>query len=104
MFWSGVVTFLILLIMEAIVVFYRKLRGIPDAEFQLIIDQDIILDHEIGDDFSLKIKESGTNGIVLMGLSPHREGRESTSGMGELEARTPGHVGPGEASRSRRFV
>lgn len=104
MFWSGVVTFLILLFMEAAIVLYRKLRGIPDPEFQLILDQDIILDHEIGDDFAFRTKENGTNRIVLMGMDPHREARESTSAMGELEARNPNHVGMGEASRLRRFV
>ncbi|KAH7324045.1 ammonium transporter AmtB-like domain-containing protein [Rhexocercosporidium sp. MPI-PUGE-AT-0058] len=105
MAWSGGMTFLILLCMEAFIVFTRRFRGISEPEFQLILDQDIVLDHEIGDEFAVRAKDS--NGLALVGLNSHREGRASMSGVGELEA---GNFVPRVArrersrSRPRRFV
>jgi hypothetical protein len=51
MCWSGVVTFLILLVMELVIQGYRKARGIPEPVFQLVLDRDIVLDFEIRDEF-----------------------------------------------------
>lgn len=105
MVWSGAMTFLILLCMEAVIIFTRRLRGIPEPDFQLILDQDVILDHEIGNEFTIKTNES--NGMALVSLNSHREGHASMPGVGELEAGTfVGGVTRREASRSRsrRFV
>jgi hypothetical protein len=52
--WSGALTFLILLVMEGVIQGYRKARGTEEPAFQLVLDTDVILDHEIGDDFSAK--------------------------------------------------
>ena len=51
MLWSGILTFLILLAMEAVIVGYRKIFRIQEPEFALILDEDIILDHEITDEY-----------------------------------------------------
>ena len=47
MLWAGVVTFLILLGMEAIIVVYRNIFHIEEPDFALILDEDIILDYEL---------------------------------------------------------
>jgi len=49
--WSGFVTFLILLVMELVIQGYRRARGIPEPVFQLVLDRDVVLDFEIGDEF-----------------------------------------------------
>ncbi|KAH7388960.1 hypothetical protein BKA64DRAFT_126049 [Cadophora sp. MPI-SDFR-AT-0126] len=105
MAWSGGITFLLLLCMEAVIIFTRRLRGLPEPDFQLILDQEIILDHEIGDEFVTKTKES--NVMALIGVNSYREGSTILPGVGELEAGT--FVGRGtrrdaSRSRSRRFV
>lgn len=105
MAWSGGITFLILLCMETVTIFTRRLWGIPEPEFQLILDQDIILDHEIGDEFAAKTKES--NDMALVGVNSYREGETILPGAGELEAGTSvGRSSRRDASRSqtRRFL
>lgn len=37
--------------MEAVIVGYRKVFRIQEPEFALILDEDIILDHEISDEY-----------------------------------------------------
>lgn len=105
MAWSGGITFFILLCMEAITISIRRVRGVPEPDFQLILDQDIILDHEIGDEFAAKTKES--NAMALVGVNSYREGETILPGVGELEAGTfVGRSSRRGASRSRtrRFV
>src|SRR5271155_2431489 len=51
MLWSGALTFLILLCMEAVIVGYRKMFNIKEPDFALILDEDIILDHEIANEY-----------------------------------------------------
>ncbi|KAG4426058.1 hypothetical protein IFR04_000765 [Cadophora malorum] len=105
MAWSGGITFLILLCMEAVTIFTRRLWGIPEPEFQLILDQDIILDHEIGDECAAKTKES--NDMALVRVNSYREGETILPGAGELEAGTfVGRSSRRDAlrSRTRRFL
>lgn len=52
MFWAGLVSFLILIVMEAVVLFFRRIFAIPEPAFQLILDRDILIDHEIDDTYS----------------------------------------------------
>jgi hypothetical protein len=100
MAWSGIGTFLVLLCMEIVNQLYRKIRGIPQEPFRLILDQDIILDYEIGGEYNLSKRgghgghdaEFGTpvsldieseNRVPRMGLSeifmtPHLEGITAT--------------------------
>jgi hypothetical protein len=51
MIWAGVLIFLILLCMEGLIVGYRKVFHLPKPDFTLILDEDIILDHEITDEY-----------------------------------------------------
>jgi hypothetical protein len=92
MLWSGVVTFVILLIMELVIQGYRHLRGRPEPPFQLVLDRDIILDHEIGEEFLVN-EGSGTGSTESGGRRP---GAPVDDGLELVEMTGPGEHGVGE--------
>jgi hypothetical protein len=72
MLWSGVVTFVILLVMELVIQGYRHLRGIPEPTFQLVLERDSLLDHEIGEEVLAK-EGGGVEQAVLRVVEGDRE-------------------------------
>lgn len=63
MCWSGLVSFLILIVMEATVLLFRHLFSIPEPAFQLILDGDILIDHEIDNTYSFDF--IAANALIL---------------------------------------
>jgi hypothetical protein len=92
MLWSGVVTFVILLVMELVIQGYRHLRGIPEPTFQLVLDRDILLDHEIGEEVVAK-EGSGTGSAESGGRRP---GAQVDDGLELVEMTRPGEHDVGE--------
>jgi hypothetical protein len=111
MLWSGSISFLILLVMELVIQGYRKARGIEEPEFQLVFDRDILLEHEIGDEFWVKEGSRtgsaevggreggrGTGGPVPEGLELVDMARHGEHGVGELDGREGSLRGSGGSS------
>lgn len=92
MLWAGIVTFVILLCMESVIVGWRKIFKINEPDFALILDKDIILDHEIPDDY-LKSHE-------LQILPRH----DSSSGERMRTPEMPGHDTASTSSNRRRVT
>lgn len=91
MFWSGLVSLLILVVMEATVYLFRYLLNMPEPAFQLILDQDILLAHEIGDEYSF---DFGVAGALL---SSGKEWCACDHGHGAVEGHGDGNgAGYGE--------
>ncbi|KAE8453527.1 hypothetical protein EG329_010388 [Mollisiaceae sp. DMI_Dod_QoI] len=63
MCWSGIVSFLILVVMEATVMGFRYIFSMKEPAFQLILDQDILIDHEIADEYSFDFEAA--NALLL---------------------------------------
>lgn len=51
--------------MELVIQGYRKARGLSEPAFQLVLDRDVVLDHEIGDEFW--VKEGSQTGSAEIG-------------------------------------
>ena len=83
MLWSGIVTFVILLCMEAIIVGWRKIFNIKESEFALILDEDIILDHEIADEY---LKSHELQLVVRNDGSSDEQGRPGEMPAGNAAA------------------
>jgi hypothetical protein len=62
--------------MEAVIVGYRKIFNIQEPDFALILDEDIILDHEIADEYLA----AASNGAPKEGheLQPMTQSRRSS--------------------------
>lgn len=67
--------------MEMIIVFYRKLRKIPKPEI-MILDSNIIVEREIGDDFRYELQDipNGSSGAGGGGAPTQPDGGGSGGG------------------------
>jgi hypothetical protein len=88
MLWSGIVSFVILVVMELVIQGYRHLKGSEEPPFQLVLDKDIIIDDEIGEEF-LVTEGSGTvdDGLELAEIPRPVERVQELHGA---DARLPG--------------
>lgn len=75
--------------MEAVILLFRRLFSIPEPEFQLILDRDILIDHEIDDNYAFDF-EAANAFFTRMGKEQagevagngHRTGNVNGNGHG----------------------
>jgi hypothetical protein len=95
MLWSGIMTFLILLCMEAVIIGYRKIFRIQEPEFALILDEDIILDHEIADEYLSAVpNEAPKESRELQLMAPSRGSSNEPVGPREMPVDEAALSGP----------
>lgn len=84
--------------MEAVIVGYRKIFNRPEPEFALILDEDIILDHEIAAEYMSGGVPKESRERQLMGQS--RGSSDEPAGRSEM----PVDEGTPSGSEGRRIT